>query len=46
MLAADVVAVVTAHPELDPDLVLSRAELVVDFRGVTSGRNVGRVVRL
>jgi UDP-N-acetyl-D-glucosamine dehydrogenase len=46
VLGADVVAVVTAHPELDPDLVLSRAELVVDFRGVTSGRTAGRVVRL
>ena len=46
VLGADVVALLTAHPETDPDLVLSRADLVVDFRGVTSGRSAGRVVRL
>ena len=46
VLAADVVVIVTAHPELDFDDVLAKAPLVVDFRGVTSGRNVGRVVRL
>jgi len=46
VLDSDVVAIVTVHPELDTDEVLSRAELVVDFRGVTSGRTAGRVVRL
>jgi UDP-N-acetyl-D-glucosamine dehydrogenase len=46
VLDADLVAIVTVHPELDTDRVLEEAELVVDFRGVTSGRTAGRVVRL
>jgi UDP-N-acetyl-D-glucosamine dehydrogenase len=46
VLDADVVAIVTVHPELDTDRVLDEASLVVDFRGVTSGRTAGRVVRL
>ena len=47
MLAdCDVVAIVTVHPELDVDKVLAEAPLVVDFRGVTSGRSAKRVVRL
>jgi UDP-N-acetyl-D-glucosamine dehydrogenase len=44
--AADVVAVVTAHPELDYAEVVSRAALVVDFRGVTRDIEAENLVRL
>ncbi|MDQ3720379.1 MAG: nucleotide sugar dehydrogenase [Actinomycetota bacterium] len=43
---ADVVVIVTAHPGLDVDLVVSTAPLVVDFRGVTRGRQAPNLVRL
>ncbi len=46
VLDADIVVFVTVHPELDVDRVLAEANLVADFRGVTSGREAGRVVRL
>ena len=47
MLAeADVAVIVTAHPDLDPGLVTREARLVVDFRGVTSGLESDRLVRL
>jgi len=46
VLDADVVAIVTAHPDLDLARVLDEAPLIVDFRGVTSGRLAERVVRL
>jgi UDP-N-acetyl-D-glucosamine dehydrogenase len=46
VIDADVVAIVTVHPDLDIDRVVAEANLVVDFRGVTSGRGAGRVVRL
>jgi UDP-N-acetyl-D-glucosamine dehydrogenase len=42
----DVAVIVTAHPELDVDLVLERAALVVDFRGVTPGVGAANLVRL
>jgi UDP-N-acetyl-D-glucosamine dehydrogenase len=42
----DVAVVVTAHPGLDIDVVLERAPLVVDFRGVTPGSGVPNLVRL
>jgi UDP-N-acetyl-D-glucosamine dehydrogenase len=42
----DVAVIVTAHPGLDPQEVVERAPLVVDFRGVTSGVGAGNVVRL
>jgi len=42
----DVAVIVTAHPDLDLDLVLERAPLVVDFRGVTPGSGVPNLVRL
>ena len=42
----DVAVVVTAHPGLDVDLVLERAPLVVDFRGITPGSGVPNLVRL
>ena len=35
--AADVVAIVTAHPGIDYEELVERAALVVDFRGVTRG---------
>jgi UDP-N-acetyl-D-glucosamine dehydrogenase len=43
---ADVVAIVTVHPDLDTELVLREAPVVVDFRGVTCGRSADHVVRL
>jgi UDP-N-acetyl-D-glucosamine dehydrogenase len=44
--SADVVAIVTAHPELDYAKVVSAARLVVDFRGVTRGIEAPNLVRL
>jgi UDP-N-acetyl-D-glucosamine dehydrogenase len=44
--SCDVAVIVTAHPDLDLDLVLERAPLVVDFRGVTPGSGVPNLVRL
>jgi UDP-N-acetyl-D-glucosamine dehydrogenase len=44
--SADVVAIVTAHPELDYAEVVSTAQLVVDFRGVTRGIEAPNLVRL
>ncbi len=44
--AADVVAILTAHPELDYEEVVSRAELVADFRGITRGIEAANLVRL
>jgi UDP-N-acetyl-D-glucosamine dehydrogenase len=43
---SDVVVIVTVHPELDLERVMEHAPLIVDFRGVTSGRAAKRVVRL
>ncbi len=43
---ADLVAIVTAHPQLDYADVVSRAPLVVDFRGVTRGIEAANLVRL
>ena len=34
---ADLVAVVTAHKEIDYGMVVEKAPLVIDFRGVTRG---------
>jgi UDP-N-acetyl-D-glucosamine dehydrogenase len=44
--SADVVAIVTAHPEIDYAKVVSAAQLVVDFRGVTRGIEAPNLVRL
>jgi len=44
--SADVVAIVTAHPELDYAKVVFTAQLVVDFRGVTRGIEAPNLVRL
>ncbi len=43
---ADLVLIVTAHPSVDHDTVLTRARLVVDLRGITRGTRVENVVRL
>ena len=44
--STDVVAIVTAHPELDYEKVVAAAPLVVDFRGVTRGIAAENLVRL
>jgi UDP-N-acetyl-D-glucosamine dehydrogenase len=44
--SADVVAIVTAHPEIDYRKLVAEAQLVVDFRGVTRGMSAGNLVRL
>ncbi len=44
---ADLALIVTAHPEVDHDMIARRARLVVDLRGVTrSGDSAKKVVRL
>jgi UDP-N-acetyl-D-glucosamine dehydrogenase len=43
---ADVVCIVTAHPEVDHERVVREAKLVLDFRGVTRGRTAPNLVRL
>jgi UDP-N-acetyl-D-glucosamine dehydrogenase len=43
---ADLAAIVTAHPEVDYQDVVSTAPLVVDFRGVTRGIEARNLVRL
>jgi UDP-N-acetyl-D-glucosamine dehydrogenase len=43
---ADVVAIVTAHPDMDLELIVRQAPLVVDFRGVTRGIQASHLVRL
>jgi UDP-N-acetyl-D-glucosamine dehydrogenase len=43
---ADLVAIVTAHPNVDYESVVAAAPLVVDFRGVTRGIEAGNLVRL
>ena len=43
---ADVAVIVTAHPGLDLQEIVSRAPLVVDFRGVTRGIEADNLVRL
>jgi UDP-N-acetyl-D-glucosamine dehydrogenase len=42
----DCAVIVTAHPSLDLELVVSEAPLVVDFRGVTRGIEAAHLVRL
>ena len=43
---ADLVCIVTAHPELDYQRVVDDSALVIDFRGVTRGIEAGNLVRL
>ena len=44
--SADIVCIVTAHPEVDHERVVREAKLVVDFRGVTRGMTAPNLVRL
>jgi UDP-N-acetyl-D-glucosamine dehydrogenase len=44
--ACDVVAIVTAHPEIDYGEVVARAPLVVDFRGVSREIDARNLVQL
>jgi UDP-N-acetyl-D-glucosamine dehydrogenase len=46
MRGADLVCIVTAHPELDYADVVERSSLVIDFRGVTRGIEAKNLVRL
>ena len=46
LLAADAVAIVTAHPSLDYGEIASKAALLVDFRGVTRGIEAENLIRL
>ncbi len=46
LAAADLVAVVTAHKEIDYQAVVDAAPLVLDFRGVTRGITARNLVRL
>src|SRR2546423_973585 len=43
---ADLVIIITAHPEVDHELIAKRARLLVDLRGVTRSSGVADVVRL
>jgi UDP-N-acetyl-D-glucosamine dehydrogenase len=43
---ADLAAIVTAHPQLDYERVVSEAAQVIDFRGVTRGIAAENLVRL
>src|SRR5215212_4977988 len=44
--SADVVAIVTAHPGMDYEQIVSQAPLVLDFRGVTREIEADNLVRL
>ncbi len=43
---ADLVAIVTAHPDVDYEQVVAAAPLTIDFRGVTRGINSDNLLRL
>ena len=43
---AELVCIVTAHPEVDHERVVREAQLVLDFRGVTRGIEATNLVRL
>jgi UDP-N-acetyl-D-glucosamine dehydrogenase len=43
---ADVAAIVTAHPDVDYERVVTAAPLVIDFRGVTRGIEADNLERL
>jgi UDP-N-acetyl-D-glucosamine dehydrogenase len=43
---SDVAVIVTAHPEVDHELVARRSRVVVDLRGATRSSRAGNVVRL
>jgi UDP-N-acetyl-D-glucosamine dehydrogenase len=43
---ADLVAIVTAHPDVDYEAVVAKAPLTIDFRGVTRGIAAGNAITL
>ena len=43
---ADVVVLVTAHPDVDHEAIAARSALFVDLRGVTRGATSDRLIRL
>jgi UDP-N-acetyl-D-glucosamine dehydrogenase len=43
---ADIVCVITAHPEVDYERVVAESALVLDFRGITRGIRAENLVRL
>ena len=46
LAGADIVCIVTAHPEVDHERVVRDAQLVLDFRGVTRGIEASNLARL
>src|SRR6266511_1318578 len=46
LAGADIVCIITAHPEVDHERVVREAPLVLDFRGVTRGMTAENLVRL
>ena len=44
--ASDLVCIVTAHPDVDYERVVSESQLVLDFRGVTRGIKAANLVLL
>ncbi|MGE5407019.1 MAG: nucleotide sugar dehydrogenase, partial [Syntrophothermus sp.] len=46
LVDVDLVAIVTAHPEVDYEMLVEAAPLVIDFRGVTRGIAAANLVRL
>jgi UDP-N-acetyl-D-glucosamine dehydrogenase len=46
LAGADIVCIVTAHPEVDHERVVRESQLVLDFRGVTRGMVAPNLVRL
>jgi UDP-N-acetyl-D-glucosamine dehydrogenase len=46
LASADIVCIITAHPEVDHGRVVRDAQLVLDFRGVTRGIVAPNLVRL
>jgi UDP-N-acetyl-D-glucosamine dehydrogenase len=46
LATADIVCIITAHPEVDHERVVSDAQLVLDLRGVTRGTSAPNLVRL
>jgi len=44
--ACDLAVIVTAHDEIDPEVVVAKAERVLDLRGVTREIDADHVVRL
>ncbi len=46
LAVADLVAVITAHPEVDYERVVGSSQLIIDFRGVTRGIEANNLIRL